>query len=65
MADKKERTFISYVDDDGQTVSGYFKVIEIKDGFVAFDTDKNIIRIPTHRVLKMKEAKKDEQNSIS
>ena len=46
--------FISYLDDDDKTVSGYVTLISIND-FVTFRTDKNLIRISSQRVLKIKE----------
>ena len=46
--------FISYLNDDNQTISGFVTLLEC-NGFVIFRTNENIIRIPRERVLKIKE----------
>ena len=47
--------FISYLNDDNTTISGYVELIEYSEGFVVFKTGSNILRIPSVRVLKIKE----------
>ncbi|MBI2629948.1 hypothetical protein HYW76_02510 [Candidatus Pacearchaeota archaeon] len=55
LSDKEEReVFLSYLDDNDKVVSGFVILIEC-NGFVVFKTNQNIIRIPSHRVLKIKE----------
>lgn len=49
-----KEVFISYLNDDNETISGYVSLLEC-NGFVIFKTGKNIIRIPSSRVLKIKE----------
>jgi len=49
-----KKVFISYLNDDGETITGFVKLLEC-NGFVVFETGMNIIRIPSHRVLKIKE----------
>jgi len=48
------QVFISYLNDDDKVVSGYVILLEC-NGFVVFKTNDNIIRIPSSRVLKIKE----------
>lgn len=50
----KKDTFISYLNDDDKILSAYVEIIEIGN-FVTFRTNQNVIRIPSHRVLKIKE----------
>ena len=50
----KKEAFISYLNDDGQVTSAYVELLEC-NGFVVFKTSQNIIRIPSSRVLKIKE----------
>jgi hypothetical protein len=51
----KEKSFISYIDDNGQSTTAFVEILELKDDFVKFKTDKNIITIPSNKVLKIKE----------
>lgn len=51
---KGKKVFISYLNDDNQVISGYVTLLEC-DGFVVFQTNENILRIPRERVLKIKE----------
>ncbi len=46
---------ISYMDDDGEKISGYFEVVEDKPEYIRIKTNNNLIKIPTHRLLKQKE----------
>jgi hypothetical protein len=52
MSDKQ---FISYLNDEGETIEGYFEVINVNQSYIEFRSHGNIIRIPWHRVLKNKE----------
>jgi|TARA_Y100000296_G_scaffold45780_1_gene52478 sporulation protein YlmC with PRC-barrel domain len=52
---KGKKVFISYLNDDNQTISGFVILLEISNGLVVFQTQGNIIRIPSSRVLKIKE----------
>lgn len=47
--------FISFYDDKGKLVEGYFEVLEENESFIKFKTQKNILTIPMNRVLKIKE----------
>lgn len=51
---KGKEVFISYLNDNNQTISGYVILLEVNE-FVRFKTNQNIIRIPVSRVLKIKE----------
>lgn len=53
----KKKVFISYLDDNGEKVEGYVLSVETSDSWVTIDNGKNIIKIPSHRVLKIKEAR--------
>ena len=39
-----------------EKISTYVTLIDVTDAFVTFETKGNILRIPPHRVLKLKEA---------
>lgn len=49
------KIFISYLDDDDKKVSGLFDLIEQTVNYVKVQTGSNVITIPYHRVLKVKE----------
>jgi hypothetical protein len=58
---KKNRTFdigkeefLSYLNDTGETISGYFEILEITQAWVKIKTKGNFIIIPMSRVLKIK-----------
>ena len=53
----KKKVFISYLEDNGEKVEGYVNSVETKEGWVIIDNGKNIISIPSHRVLKIKEGR--------
>jgi hypothetical protein len=55
----KKESFISYIDDNGQSTTAFVEILEIKNDFVKFKTAKNIIIIPSNRVLKIKEKIED------
>jgi len=48
------KEYISYLDDDGKKVSGYFELIEQTLNYVKIESNRNIILIPYQRVLKIK-----------
>jgi hypothetical protein len=50
-----KEVFLIYLEDNGQQVSAYVKILEVKEGMIKFMTNKNIITIPTSRVIKIKE----------
>jgi len=52
---RDKECFLIYLEDNGQQVSAYVYVQEIKEGLITFKTSKNIITIPTSRVIKIKE----------
>ena len=52
--------FLSYQNDNGETISGYFEILEIAGTFVKIRTKGNIVIIPMHRVLKIKLKGKNE-----
>lgn len=53
MGDRKK--FVSYKNDDDQVVSGYFLVIEESNSFIKIKTHNNIVTLPYHRIIKIKE----------
>jgi len=55
--DKEKESLIFYIDDNGESTSSYAVIISKDNGFLTFKTDKNIISIPNHRVLKIKESR--------
>ena len=50
-----KEVLLIYLEDNGQQVSAYVYIQEIKEGLITFKTQKNIITIPTSRVIKIKE----------
>ena len=54
--------FLSYLNDTGETISGYFEIVEINDTYVKIKTRGNLIIIPMHRVLKIKLKEKENGN---
>lgn len=59
MMPKQRKIFVSYLDDDGQIVSGFYENVEIKDNVVEIRTSQNDIILPIGRVLKIKESRDD------
>jgi uncharacterized protein (UPF0248 family) len=53
------KSFVSYIDENGKKIDGFYEILEITINFVILSTDKNILKIPIHRVLKIKEARGD------
>ena len=56
-----EKQFISYLDDDGRLVEGYFEVTSITSSYIEFRSKGNLVRIPWWRILKNKEKEKWEE----
>ena len=56
---EKNKSFISYLNDDGQQVSSFVNVLELNSNFVKFATDTNVIVIPVSRILKIKQTKEE------
>jgi len=52
--------FLSYLNDTGETISGYFEIVELKDTYVKIRTRGNLIIIPMSRVLKIKIKEKND-----
>lgn len=50
-----KEVFLIYLEDNGQPVSAYVYIQEVKEGLITFKTNKNLITIPTSRVIKIKE----------
>ncbi len=50
----------SFMDDNNKQVQGFFKLLEQTVNYVKLISGKNIITIPYHRLLKMKEVMKDD-----
>ena len=48
------KTYVSFIDDNDEKVSGYFEMLEQNPNFIKIQSGKNIIIIPYHRVLKIK-----------
>ncbi len=46
--------FLSYMNDTGETISGYFQIVEINQAYVKIRTKGNLVIIPMSRVLKIK-----------
>lgn len=48
--------WISYLDDNNKNVYGFVILIEQTSTYVKIKTNRNILTIPYHRILKIKEA---------
>ncbi|MCX6748211.1 MAG: hypothetical protein NT076_01255 [Candidatus Pacearchaeota archaeon] len=58
MTDKvsdNKQIWISYVDDSGQTIQGFFILLEQNINFVKIKSGSNILTIPFHKINKIKE----------
>lgn len=51
---------IIYIDDNEETIRGYFEITERTSGYITFLTANNKITIPWNRVVKIKERGVDE-----
>jgi len=59
-----KEVWISYIDDNGQEVNGFFILIEqnhnyIKIKYIKIKSGSNVLTIPYHRINKIKERMKD------
>lgn len=54
ILDIGKEDFLSYLNDTGETITGYFEILEINQAFVKIKTKENIIIIPMPRILKIK-----------
>lgn len=54
VSENKE-VWISYIDDNGLEVKGFFRLIEQNLNFIKIKSGSNILTIPYHRVNKIKE----------
>ena len=57
----KEKIFIHYLDKDKKgkeiDITGWFDLIEEGKNFLVIKSEKNLIRIPYHRIIKLKGGK--------
>lgn len=53
-----KKVFVSYLEDNGKIINGYFEVISETPRF-KIRSGKNIITIPENRLLKVKESDND------
>ena len=54
-----KEVWISYIDDNGQEVNGFFILIEQNHNYIKIKSGVNIHTIPYHRINKIKERVKD------
>ena len=47
--------WISYIDDSGMVVNGFFILIEQTSNYIKIKSGSNILTIPYHRINKIKE----------
>lgn len=52
---RNEEVFLIYLEDNGEPVSAYVRIVELKEGLITFETNKNRITIPISRVIKIKQ----------
>lgn len=50
----KKKEFVAYLDDRGEEITGYFDILEINNSFVKLHTNRCVLIIPFHRILKIK-----------
>jgi len=50
-----EEIFLSYREDNEQVISGYFILVNISETLLQVKSNQNIIVIPIHRILKIKQ----------
>ena len=56
MVDEKEKVFLAYLDERDRMRDGFVDILEFTSTYVKIKTfSNNIITIPMHRVLKIKE----------
>jgi len=61
--DTSKKTFISYVDDDGEIKNAFVIILERDVNSITFQTNKNIITIPIARLVKLKQEVDNNANS--
>lgn len=52
----KDEIWIAYLDDDGKRIRGYFRRVTESINYIKIRSGGNILTIPFHRVLKIKES---------
>lgn len=52
-------SFVCYLDDKGEVVRGYFKIIKVDSFLLRLKTHRNILTIPMARVLVIKDTIKE------
>ena len=55
MVSENKEIWISFVNDDGQEIKGFFKLLEQSQHFVKIISGSNILTIPFHKINKIKE----------
>jgi hypothetical protein len=50
----RHKEFLSYLNDTGETISGYFEITEINQAWIKIRTKRSFVIIPMSRVLKIK-----------
>jgi len=55
-----KEVWISYIDDNGQEVKGFFILIEQNHNYIKIKSGANILTIPYHRINKIKERVKND-----
>jgi len=50
-----KEVWISYVNDDGATIQGFFILIEESINYVKIKSGSNVLTIPFHKINKIKE----------
>jgi len=59
ISENKE-VWISYIDDSGVEVNGFFILLEQNMNYIKIKSGSNILTIPYHRINKIKEKIKDD-----
>jgi len=52
---ENKEIWVSYIDDNGLEVKGFFRLIEQNHNYVKIKSGSNILTIPYHRINKIKE----------
>jgi len=50
-----KKIWISYINDDGQIISGFVVLLEQSQNYVKIETGSNILTLPYHKINKIKE----------
>lgn len=50
-----EEIFLSYIDDNDKTVSGYFILLKLSEALLQIKSNQNVIVIPITRMIKIKQ----------